>query len=97
MNATKYRPKIAGVSIKKTTNWLRDESHAEIYHSTRWRKLRSSYMMRNPVCEMYKCTQPSKYLDHIKPISNGGEIWDEDNLQALCASCNGIKTVNQRY
>ena len=31
--------------------------------------------------------------DHIKPIAIGGEQWNPDNIQTLCADpCNKIKT-----
>lgn len=76
-------------------NWLANPGHEGIYHSTRWRKLTAWYKMNHPVCEMEGCTQPSKYTDHIKPISEGGDIWNEQNLQALCVSCNAKKTAKQ--
>ena len=78
---------------KKPKNWLRDQTHVKIYNSSRWRKLRLAYMQRNPVC--VECSRSAYYLDHIIPISKGGEIWDETNLQGLCPSCNGRKTQSQ--
>jgi len=32
-------------------------------------------------------------LDHIRPIAMGGDQWDVQNLQVLCARCNKIKTA----
>lgn len=40
-------------------------------------------------------TRPSRLVDHIRPLSLGGDMWDRCNLQSLCASCHGKKT--QRY
>jgi 5-methylcytosine-specific restriction protein A len=86
--------KVFGPKIEVKKNWLRNPEDAKIYESTRWRKLRKAYMQRNPVCT--QCTQPAKFLDHIKPISQGGDIWNLDNLQGLCPSCNGKKTNSQK-
>ena len=86
--------KVKTYGKKKPTNWLADQSHRKIYNSARWIKLRLSYMQRNPVCQ--ECTQPAYYLDHIIPISQGGETWDENNLQGLCPSRNGRKTALQK-
>jgi 5-methylcytosine-specific restriction protein A len=35
---------------------------------------------------------PFHTIDHIKPISEGGEPLDIDNLQTLCKECHAIKT-----
>ncbi len=81
---------------KKAKNWLADQSHRKIYNSQRWRNLREAYMQRNPVCVEEDCFRAAKYLDHITPIGQGGDIWDENNLQGLCPSCNGRKTNLQK-
>ncbi len=31
-------------------------------------------------------------VDHIKAIVNGGDMWDENNLQTLCINCHKRKT-----
>lgn len=36
------------------------------------------------------------HVDHIKPIAQGGEIYDETNLQLLCIQCHGKKTAQER-
>lgn len=96
MPSKTYKVKSIGKKTKydKPKNWLKDQSHKWIYDSQRWRKLRKSYLQRNPVCVM--CDRGAKYLDHILPISQGGDIWDEDNLQGLCTSCNARKTSLQK-
>lgn len=83
----KYEP-------EKPKNWLKDQSHAAIYSSSRWIKLRLMILSQTPTCKM--CTKPAKYIDHILPISQGGEIWNENNLQPLCISCNARKTAKQK-
>jgi 5-methylcytosine-specific restriction protein A len=83
-------------AAKKEKNWLKNKEDEQFYNSATWRKLSLSYKMGHPVCEMDDCTQPSYFTDHITPVSDGGDKLDESNLQALCKSCNAIKTVNQR-
>jgi len=96
MPSKTYRVKSYGKQTKhdKPKNWLKDQSHKAIYSTARWIKLRKAYMQRNPVCEM--CDKGAYFLDHIIPISQGGDIWNEDNLQGLCPSCNGRKTKKQQ-
>lgn len=35
-------------------------------------------------------------VDHIVPISEGGAMWDKDNLQVLCVDCHRKKTAEER-
>ena len=43
-----------------------------------------------------RCGEPAKYLDHIKPISEGGARLDENNVQWLCTKHNSEKTNRDR-
>jgi len=92
----KYRIPEAKRVHNKPKNWLKNQEHSNIYHSTRWRKLRDWYMMNNPVCIIPGCSRAAKFLDHKDPIGDGGAIWDTNNLQGLCSSCNGRKTAKQK-
>ena len=75
-----------------------------------WRKKSEQYRREHPLCE--KClaagrTRPSKVTDHIKPINpvdafdtqdgKYGDPLDDDNLQALCRQCHGIKSAREKY
>lgn len=31
-------------------------------------------------------------VDHIREVANGGDMWDESNLQTLCRKCHKAKT-----
>lgn len=63
------------------------------YNSTKWRKLRLSYLMLHPMCE--ECEKnPATDVHHIKSFIVNGEIdWglllNENNLQSLCKDCHG--------
>ena len=76
-------------------NWLRNKEDYNFYNSRTWRKFSKDYKRLHPVCELQDCTQPSYYTDHIRPISEGGDKFDYNNLQALCKKCNASKTGGQ--
>ena len=61
-----------------------------VYNSTTWQRLRLMQLAGSPVC--VECGSYGEQVDHIIPISAGGERFDPRNLQTLCASCHSIKT-----
>lgn len=55
-------------------------------YSSRWSRISRLFLIANPVCS--ECRKaPAVLVHHIKPISEGGEIYDPQNLRGLCASC----------
>lgn len=77
-----------------------DSKHAisqKIYNSSIWRKLRKSYLMQHPLCEMCLTedrTTPACEVHHIKEINTGTNelemmniAYDSNNLIALCSAC----------
>lgn len=65
------------------------------YNTRRWQKLRRLVLTENPLCAM--CERMGKVtaatmVDHIVPISKGGQFWDRQNLQGLCTHCHKVKT-----
>ena len=65
------------------------------YSSSAWIKLRNYKRLLTPLCEQCEKVNiltPFHTIDHIKPISEGGEPLDFDNLQTLCKQCHAIKT-----
>ena len=60
----------------------------------KWRKFRKNYLAENPLC--VKCGRAATRLDHIVPLkfkkATMEDIFDESNLQSLCASCEIEKT-----
>lgn len=67
------------------------------YHSKEWRNLRKYKISLNPDCEVEGCNNPAHTVDHITPINQGGAVFDLENLQCLCKSCNGRKTAKDRW
>ena len=62
-------------------------------YSKRWRRLRKRILARDG----YRCTCGCKRggrleVDHIIPVDQGGDPWNEENLQTLRRSCHIEKT-----
>ena len=62
-------------------------------HTKRWRRLRRHILAR----DKWECQACGKLLgraevDHIVPVSRGGKVHDERNLQSLCVPCHIAKT-----
>lgn len=67
--------------------------YVERYKRTRgrkWLRLRHVVLVEEPVCQSCE-RRPSVEVDHIKPISKGGDD-TRDNLQGLCLDCHEVKT-----
>jgi 5-methylcytosine-specific restriction protein A len=65
------------------------------YSNSAWIKLRNLKRLLTPLCEHCEklgILTPFHTIDHIKPISEGGEPLDINNLQTLCKQCHAIKT-----
>jgi len=82
----------------KGMNTINQDNYA-LYNSYKWRQFSKKFKIANPLC--IKCLQecrttPTYYTDHIKSINRGGAIWDINNLQPLCKSCNASKTSYDR-
>jgi len=57
-----------------------------IYNSKRWQILRRSVLFEQSLCE---CGQIATDVHHRHDIAQGGDPWDRNGLEALCASCHG--------
>ena len=48
-------------------------------------------LARDPICRV--CNQRlSTEVDHIVPLSQGGDPWDLDGLQGICGPCHHVKS-----
>lgn len=79
---------------------LNEGKNRKVYRNNRWRKLSKSYKERNPFC--VKCAEEgivaaSQVTDHIQRINDGGDPYDENNLQALCKRCHNIKSGKEAH
>ena len=81
---------------KQYDMYVRSRPAYEFYHSHVWKKKRQDFLIEHPFCE--ECRRQGRLtkailVDHIIPIGMGGSAFDDENLQALCASCHGKKSV----
>lgn len=73
--------------------------YRKLIDSHRWRKLRRSYMLRHPLCEVcldkHNRTRPATEVHHKKPIEDvmgnmplmESLAYDEGNLISVCREC----------
>lgn len=56
----------------------------------RWRVLRAQILTANRVCaiQLEGCTRYATTVDHITPISKGGDPYNRANLRPACSFCN---------
>ena len=82
-------------SLPAETRFVYDDtkrkSSYERGYNLRWRKYRKLFLNRNPLCEV--CGSAASVVDHkIRHEGDNKAFWDENNHQALCASCHAKKT-----
>ncbi|MEE8473549.1 MAG: HNH endonuclease signature motif containing protein [Dehalococcoidia bacterium] len=58
-------------------------------YGSRWQQIRKVVLREEPFCR--SCSAPSTEVDHIKPMSKGGDN-SRGNLQGLCKRCHSSKT-----
>lgn len=66
---------------------------SRFYDSPEWHKMRGKVLRAFPWCQAVGCTEPSKRVDHIKTMREGGAPLEPANLQALCVRCHNSKTA----
>jgi 5-methylcytosine-specific restriction protein A len=77
----------------------RNKPNKAFYQSGRWHSFSRTYRKANRLCVM--CLQEGKTVlsecvDHITPIAQGGDMWDINNMQALCNSHHSQKTKQEQ-
>lgn len=78
---------------KKKSTYVKHTVTSKAYNSD-WKKLRDSYLMISPLCEMCLLedkTTPTEEIHHVKPLSTAKDelemmelLLDSNNLMALC-------------
>ncbi len=66
----------------------------DIYRKRKWLATRESVLRDNPVCE--ECEERlAQEVDHVVPLSKGGDPYAQSNLRALCRPCHWAKTAGE--
>lgn len=78
----------------------RSKDNTSFYNSHQWRKTARMHKSKNPFC--VKCLEEGKHVavqftDHIVRIEDGGEKFDESNLQSLCAFHHNQKSGREAH
>jgi len=97
-------PRCAGYAVTHgfCTEHARQAKHARNYGllnptNKRFRRLRTSFLLRHPLCAACR-TAPASILDHrIAHRGNAALFWDQTNWQALCVHCHGVKTARETW
>lgn len=64
-------------------------------YDAKWQRFRRWYLRRHPLCQSCKedgRVRAAVLVDHVIPLSEGGEHLTEENSQALCRACHARKT-----
>ncbi len=90
---------------EKQSRWSSADN--SLYNTSRWRIYRTNYIkyrlsLGHSDCDVCGRLFQAKTnnntgieIDHVKPISQGGEMYDYDNLQMLCHVCHTRKTAKE--
>ena len=75
------------------------EAARKFYSSTAWRKKSEQHRRDELLCR--PCSKQGRVTlatltDHIVPIEQGGDPWDDDNLQSSCDPCHNAKRQAER-
>lgn len=65
---------------------------------SRWKRIRLEHLAEEPLCRKCKTkgyVTLANEVDHIKPLWDGGQEYDRDNLQSLCSACHILKTSEE--
>jgi len=54
-------------------------------YGSHWQALSKAFKRSHPIC--HDCGRVAELVHHVKPIAQGGEVLDEDNLRSLCKAC----------
>ncbi|OGA59965.1 MAG: hypothetical protein A3G81_26010 [Betaproteobacteria bacterium RIFCSPLOWO2_12_FULL_65_14] len=71
-----------------------------LYDRQRWQRVRALQLREFPLCALHLLlgrAVPAVDVDHIKPLKDGGEPFDRDNLRSLCHACHSSVTSAAKH
>jgi 5-methylcytosine-specific restriction enzyme A len=71
-----------------------------VYRTRTWLMRRKQAFERDPFCawrfkDDTRCERLGEELDHVVPLDAGGEEYQAENLQLLCAEHHRLKTAEE--
>ncbi len=66
------------------------------YKTKEWTAIRDVVRYQEPICRICQ-REATFYIDHIKPVKQGGAFLDRENLQGLCKHCHNVKSGQERH
>src|SRR5699024_6920722 len=78
-----------------------DKQYRDIYHSTRWRKLRKQILLRDDyMCQYFLnkgLYKQADVVDHIIEVKDEiTKAYEPENMQSLCHDCHNKKTIEEK-
>jgi 5-methylcytosine-specific restriction protein A len=72
----------------------RREATKGIFKRKKWAMTREAVLARDSICKV--CDRRlSVEVDHIMPLSEGGDPWSLEGLQGICPACHEAKTTEE--
>jgi len=73
---------------------------SRFYDKAVWKKARQQQLTAHPLCK--HCLETGRYtaateVDHIIPMSDGGEPLDPSNFRSLCKRCHSSVTLHAKH
>jgi len=93
----KYKEDRCPKCNKQYDRTYRNKSSRKIYDSKKWREdVRPSILFRDGM-RCVKCgSNINLIVDHIHELKDGGDPFDENNLETLCKKCHAVKTAKEK-
>lgn len=86
--------------VKERKPFERERSNQKFYNSARWRKVARLHKEANPLCVKCKAegrTSPAEFTDHIVRLEDGGDPFNDANLQSLCGFHHNQKSGREAH
>jgi 5-methylcytosine-specific restriction protein A len=76
------------------------KERTHLYDTPGWRAIRLAHLKQEPLCRICKAAgrvTPATIVDHIEPVNDGGDFWNENNHQSVCGSCHARKSAKEGH
>lgn len=85
---------------KNVNTHTEDQRQFYTHSSSGWRRRSEEHRKNEPLCREHLkkgLIVRGQLTDHIIPIDEGGDRFDESNLQTLCWACHQVKTARETH